>query len=110
MSADESFDPQTNPDGFTATATFTSRCFGCGRQAKVVDGKERWHGCRWRLLSRYGWRRYLQGWHSAHRFAVENRDDPMVLADAHDYGSGWAGFMRQDGGAVELLVGDDDER
>lgn len=77
------------------TNNFTRTCFGCGRQENFRDGRARWHGCRWRLLSRYRWAGYLEGWHAAHRYAVENPDDEMVLADAFDYGSGWAGYMRQ---------------
>lgn len=90
-------------DGLQWSANFTQTCFGCGRQTKVMGGKVRRHGCRLRLLSRYGWRRYLEGWHSAHRFAVENPDDPMCLADAEDYGTGWAGLMRGDG-AVRVVL------
>lgn len=92
----------------SAFTSFTKTCFGCGRQVQVRDGQTSWHGCRLRRLSRYRWRAYLDGWHTAHRFAVENPDDPMVLADAHDYGSGWAGFMRQglDEGAVRIVAGE----
>lgn len=94
-----------------AYSDFTARCFGCGRQVQVRGGRMRWHACGWRLWSRRRWASYLEGWHSAHRFAVENLDDPMVLADAYDYGSGWAGFMRRGSGegAVRVVVGDPDE-
>lgn len=100
---DQPFDPQTNPDGFQVTSNFTKTCFGCGHKVEFREGQERWHGCRLRLLSRYGWRRYLDGWHSAHRFAVENPNDPMCLADAEDYGTGWAGIMRSDGSIRVVL-------
>lgn len=88
---------------------FSHQCFGCGRTVHVRNGNPNRHHCWLHPLSKRLWRAYLEGWHSAHRFAVENADDPMVLADAHDYGSGWAGFMRQgrDEGAVRLPVGDD---
>ena len=83
-------------------SSFTHKCFHCGGTATVKNGKERSHACRWRLLRRIRWAGYLEGWHEAHRSAVENPDDPMNLADAHDYGSGWAGFMRKGGGSVEI--------
>lgn len=85
-----------------AYSTFTKKCFNCGGTAGVRNGKERWHGCRFRWLRRIRWAGYLEGWHAAHRFAVQNLDDPMLLADAEDYGSGWAAFMRPGGGAVEV--------
>lgn len=88
------------------SGNFTKRCFGCGRTATFRNGKERNHLCRLRWLSRLRWRSYLEGWHTAHRFAVEHLDDPMVLADAYDYGSGWAGYMREgrDEGALRVTL------
>lgn len=88
------------------TNNFTRKCFGCGSQVSVRNGKPRPHGCRLRWLSRLRWTAYLEGWHAAHRFAVENPDDPMVVADAHDYGSGWAGYMRKgkDEGAIRVVT------
>lgn len=83
---------------------FTTTCFTCGRQVQVRNGQQRRHGCRWRLLSRSRWRAHQQGWHSGYRFAVENRDDDLVLADADDYGTGWAAFMR--GGGITVLGGE----
>lgn len=73
-----------------------SRCWGCGRDVahRPFGGPHRWHACALRWLSRQRWRAYLDGWHEAHRFAVEHPNDPMVLADADDYGTGWAGLMR----------------
>ena len=73
-----------------------STCWGCGRtiRHRTAGGPRRWHGCRLRLLSRARWRSHLGGWHEGYRFAVENRDDPLVLADGADYGTGWAGHMR----------------
>lgn len=47
---------------------------------------------------------HLEGWHEGYRFAVENADDPMVLADADDYGTGWAGHMRV--GHLTIVVGE----
>lgn len=73
----------------------SSTCWGCGRTVKHrANGAMRWHACRLRWLSRARWAGHLDGWHEGYRFAVENRDDPLVLADADDYGSGWAGHMR----------------
>lgn len=92
----------TEPAHGMAYSTFTHKCFDCGGTRTVRNGKGRSHLCRLRWLRRLRWASYLEGWHSAHRFAVENLDDPMVLADAHDYGSGWAGFMRKGGGSVEI--------
>lgn len=84
------------------SATFTARCFDCGGMASWRNGRRRFHACRLRLIRRVRWSGYLAGWHEAHRFAVQNLDDPMVLADAEDYGSGWAAFMRRGGGSVEV--------
>lgn len=78
-----------------AAPNFTRRCFGCGLTVTHRNGKQSRHFCRLHWLARLRWSSYLEGWHAAHRFAVENLDDDMILADAHDYGSGWAGFMRQ---------------
>jgi hypothetical protein len=99
----------TMSDYTMAYADFTMTCFGCGRKVKVRGGQVRWHGCRLRLLSRSRWASYLEGWHAAHRFDVENPDDPMVLADAEDYGTGWASYMRQgrDEGSVRVVVGEE---
>lgn len=91
--------------GHFVSGDFSSTCFTCGGKSTVRNGKRRTHLCRLRLIRRYGWRRHLEGWHEAHRWAVEHPDDPMVLADAYDYGSGWAGFMRVGGGAVEMSAG-----
>lgn len=93
----------TTTDGPMAHEDFTKTCFDCGRQVKVRKRQTKWHGCRLRLISRVRWTGYLEGWHEAHRFAVAHPDDPMVLADAEDYGSGWAAFMRRGGGSVEVL-------
>jgi len=93
----------TTSDQSGITNNFTQKCFGCGRQVEVRSGIVKRHGCRWRFLSRARWRSYLEGWHSAHRFAVENPDDPMCLADAEDYGTGWAGVMR-DGGSLRVTL------
>ena len=49
---------------------------------------------------------HRDGWHEGYRFAVENRDDEMVLADADDYGTGWAGHMRV--GHITVAMGDDE--
>lgn len=74
----------------------SSRCWTCGRmvQHKPSGGPMKRHGCRLRWLSRRLWREHHEGWHSGYRFAVENAADPAVLADADDYGTGWAGHMR----------------
>jgi hypothetical protein len=74
----------------------SSRCWGCGRDVahKPNGGPHRFHACSLRLLSRLRWKAHQEGWHSGYRFAVENADDPMVTADADDYGTGWAAHMR----------------
>lgn len=72
---------------------------------RPLGGPQRFHWCRLRWLSRSRWSAHQDGWHSGYRFAVENPDDPMVLADADDYGTGWAGWMRS-GGALTLHVGE----
>ena len=73
-----------------------STCRDCGRwvEHKPNGGPHRWHACRWRWHARQTWRAHQDGWHSGYRFAVKNADDPLVLADADDYGTGWAGHMR----------------
>lgn len=85
----------------------SSRCWECGRMVehRPNGGPQRFHWCRLRWLSRCIWREHQKGWHGGYRFAVEHPDDPMVLADAQDYGSGWAGWMRV--GHVEIAVGSD---
>lgn len=72
------------------------RCWTCGRMVRCrVQGiAPKHHGCRFRWLSRQRWASYLEGWHEGYRWAVEHPDDPLVLADADDYGTGWAGHMR----------------
>lgn len=74
---------------FPASAT----CWGCGRTVGYRSGKQKRHACRLRLLSRAKWAAHQAGWHSGYRFAIENRDDELVLADFDDYGTGWAGHM-----------------
>ena len=83
-----------------------SRCWDCGRMVrhKPPGGPQARHWCRFRLLSRLRWAAHQEGWHSGYRFAVEHPNDPMVLADANDYGTGWAGWMRS-GGALTIQVG-----
>lgn len=85
----------------------TSTCWDCGRKVrhKPQGGPQRFHWCRLRVFSRLKWRGHLEGWHEGYRFAVENADDPMVLADGDDYGTGWAGHMRV--GHLTIVVGDD---
>lgn len=85
----------------------SARCWDCGRTVGFRSGGRgpRWHACRLRLLSRAKWKAHQEGWHSGYRFAVENRDDELVLADGEDYGTGWAGHMW--GGGI-LIVGDDE--
>lgn len=87
------------------SGNFTTTCFDCGRQVTVRNTRQRWHGCRFRFLSRLRWKGHQDGWHSGYRFAVENRDDDLVLADADEYGTGWAAFMR--GGGITVLAGED---
>lgn len=84
-----------------------SRCWSCGRTVKYkpYGGPQRFHFCRLRWLSRLRWKAHLDGWHSGYRFAVENAADPMVHADADDYGTGWAAHMRV--GHVNLAASDD---
>lgn len=89
-------------DETMAYRDFTAKCFDCGGLSTYRNGRQRFHACRLRLIRRLRWAAYLEGWHAAHRFAVENLDDPMVLADAEDYGSGWASFMRPGGGSIEV--------
>ncbi|HEY3482627.1 MAG TPA: hypothetical protein VGL02_27390 [Streptomyces sp.] len=86
-----------------------SICWDCGR---LVDhqphgGPMKRHACRLRWLSRIRWKAHLAGWHEGYRFAVENPNDPLVLADADDYGRGWAGHMRV--GAIPIVVDTPDE-
>ena len=106
----------TEIDGADHPAVYwaaSRRCWGCGRDVKLRPegrGDRRWplvHRCWLHWIARRRWASYLEGWHEAHRFAVENRDDPMVLADAEDYGSGWAGIMRN-GGVFTVLVDADE--
>lgn len=66
----------------------------------------RWHACRLRLISRLRWRAHLGGWHEGYRFAAENADDPLVQADADDYGTGWAALMRA--GHITVAMGEDE--
>lgn len=82
------------PDGVSWCGE--SRCWSCGRMVKhhPQGGPQRFHWCSLRWLSRRCWTSYQDGWHSGYRFAVENRDEPLVLADGVDYGTGWAGHMR----------------
>jgi hypothetical protein len=82
------------PDGVAYCSSST--CWACGRvvKHKPLGGRQKRHGCRLRFLSRTRWRGHLAGWHEGYRFAVEHPADPMVLADADDYGTGWAGHMR----------------
>lgn len=88
----------------------TTKCWTCGHTHKLApQGRHRTglrkHRCWLHPLSRAKWQAYLDGWHSAHRFAVEHLDDPLILADAEDYGTGWAAFMRI--GGVEVACGDE---
>ena len=86
----------------------SSTCWGCGRTVahKPNGGPMKRHACRLRFLSRARWAGHRDGWHEGYRFAVENRDDEMVLADADDYGTGWAGHMRV--GHITVAMGDDE--
>lgn len=99
--------PQPQDDGDVAFCG-ASTCFDCGRQVKHRrnGGPQRRHACRLRLFSRLRWAGHMDGWHSGYRFAVENRDDPLVLADGEDYGTGWACHMRV--GHLTLVVGGQD--
>lgn len=88
------------PDGSPAVYWAASvKCWGCGRQVKcgpqgrVRKGLRR-HWCHLHWLARLRWASFLDGWHDAWRFAAENRDDPLLIADGEDYGTGWAGHMR----------------
>lgn len=82
------------PEGVSWCAR--SRCWDCGRMVdhKPYGGPQRFHWCRFRWLSRARWAGHLEGWHSGYRWAVEHPDDPLVLLDAEDYGTGLAGHMR----------------
>ncbi len=81
-------------DPALAYSTFSHTCWDCGRTVTHGPRGDRFHWCRLRLLSRARWRGYLDGWHYGYRWVIDNPDDPMVLADADDYGTGWAGHMR----------------
>lgn len=85
----------------------SSTCWGCGRVVKHrnSDHRMRRHACRLRWLSRVRWKSHLNGWHSGYRLAVQNLSDPMILADADDYGTGWAAHMRV--GHITVSMGDD---
>lgn len=76
----------------------TRKCWTCGRTVKNGPAGRvlpSWrHACALRWFSRAKWRAHQDGWHSGYRWAVENRDDPLCLADGEDYGTGWAGHMR----------------
>lgn len=87
-----------------------TRCWDCGRMVnhKPNGGPQRHHLCRLRWITRIRWAADRGGWHSGYRFAVEHMVDPMVLADAEDYGSGWAGLMRAGGATV--LAADESEQ
>ena len=82
------------PDGVSFAGAST--CWECGRTVKhrPYGGPHRFHWCRLRWLSRARWKAHLGGWHEGYRWAVEHPDDPLVLADGDDYGTGWAGHMR----------------
>jgi hypothetical protein len=97
--------PDTMPEGVSWCGAST--CWECGRTVKhkPFGGPQKRHACRLRVFSRAKWAGHLEGWHDGYRFAVENPDDPMVLADADDYGTGWAGHMRV--GHISIVVGDD---
>lgn len=83
-----------------------STCWECGRivEHQPPGGPQAGHWCRLRWLSRLRWRAHLDGWHSGYRFAVENAADSAVLADANDYGTGWARHMRV--GAITVALDD----
>lgn len=85
-----------------------STCWGCGRWVKHRDRDHRMrrHACCLRWLSRARWKARLDGWHEGYRTAVQNLDDPLVLADADDYGTGWAGHMRA--GHITVAMGGDE--
>jgi len=87
--------------------TASSTCWGCGRVVKHRnrDHRMRRHPCRLRWLSRARWKGYLNGWHEGYRLAAEGADDPMVRADADDYGTGWAGHMRV--GHITVAMGEE---
>lgn len=72
------------------------RCWDCGRMVKCrPEGRgQRRHWCWLHWLARRRWASYLEGWHEGYRWAAEHPDDPLVLADGEDYGTGWAGHMR----------------
>lgn len=95
------------PAGVTYAAA--TRCWNCGRMVKhkPEGGPRRWHACSLRWLSGIRWRAHQEGWHSGYRFAVENRDEPLVRADGEDYGTGWAGHMRV--GHLTLPCGESDD-
>lgn len=91
--------------GWSYAATW--KCWDCGRTNKSKPfGQRGRHWCWIHWISRLRWRAHLAGWHSGYRFAVEQRDDPMVLADSDDYGTGWAAHMRI--GGVEVLAHHDE--
>ena len=85
------------PEGVWYAAS--ARCWTCGQMVKLkAFGKRpKHHGCRLRWRARARWAGHLEGWHEGYRFAVEQPDDPMVLADRDDYGTGWAALMRNGG-------------
>lgn len=94
-------------EDFQVAYVGASTCWGCGRTVTHrTDGAMRRHACSLRWLSRQRWKAHLGGWHEGYRFAAENADDPLVLADADDYGTGWAGHMRA--GHITVAMGADE--
>lgn len=82
------------------------KCWTCGTNVPCHRGiQAKHHWCRFRWLARARWRAYRDGWHEGYRWAAEHPDDPLVRADADDYGTGWAGHMRV--GHITIPAGDD---
>jgi hypothetical protein len=89
---------------------FTMTCWHCAGTVKVKGGQGRRHICHLRLIGRWKQRirhaSYLEGYEFAVRGLV--KDDPMVLADADDFGTGWAGSLRSGSSPVTVLLGEDE--
>lgn len=91
------------------STSFTRTCWACGGTVRIVASTERRHICRLRFIGRWKQRlrheQYLEGYEFAVRGIAD--DDPMVLTDVDDFGTGWAGALRTGESPYAMVIGGD---
>lgn len=72
------------------------KCPDCGATQPITPGQNTKpitdaHECDSTTLATH--QASLAGWVDGYRFALEHYDEPMVVADRAEFGSGWAGMV-----------------